>query len=73
MYMAGRQEVTNMPKKDGTGPVGKGPMTGLGSGRCIVPINSTKEEIKYLRTRQKALKEQLKHVEDRLKVLEVLD
>lgn len=29
-----------MPGGDGTGPMGKGPGTGAGSGRCVSPANN---------------------------------
>lgn len=32
-----------MPRFDGTGPMGKGEMTGHGRGYCIVPL----EDVKY--------------------------
>ena len=59
-----------MPKFDGTGPEGKGPMTGSGSGYCIVPLNTTKEEIEFLKNREQNLKKQLKHVTTRIKRIE---
>jgi hypothetical protein len=30
-----------MPRFDGTGPMGQGPMTGRGRGYCAVPVNPT--------------------------------
>ena len=48
-----------MPKFDGTGPTGKGPMTGRGSGKCIIPLNTTEEELNYLKNQEKVLREQL--------------
>ncbi len=59
-----------MPNKDGTGPRGKGPLTGRGSGRCILPLNTPDEELDYLKNREKVLREQLKHVESRVRGLE---
>jgi hypothetical protein len=61
-----------MPKKDGTGPSGKGPMTGRGSGKCAIPLNTTEEELNYLKNREQVLREQLQSVEARVKVLEAL-
>lgn len=61
-----------MPKKDGTGPGGRGPMTGQGGGKCIIPLNTPEEEIDYLKNREQALRIQLKKVKTRLKVLEAL-
>ena len=58
-----------MPVKDGTGPQGKGPMTGHGSGKCILPLNTRKEEMKFLKNQEKVLKEQLEQIESRIGVL----
>ncbi|MBN1190355.1 MAG: DUF5320 domain-containing protein [Dehalococcoidales bacterium] len=62
-----------MPGKDGTGPDGKGPMTGRGFGECVIPFNTPQEEIDFLKSRKKALEEQLQLVEDRLMALEATD
>ena len=51
-----------MPKFDGLGPNGKGPMTGRGSGYCIIPLNTPEEELDFLKNQEQALKKQLKHV-----------
>lgn len=61
-----------MPKKDGTGPGGMGPMTGRGSGKCIIPLNTTQQELNYLKNREQVLRDQLQNVETRVKVLEAL-
>ncbi len=58
-----------MPIKDGTGPSGKGPMTGHGSGKCIIPLNTKKEEMTFLKNQEKVLKEQLGQIESRIAVL----
>jgi hypothetical protein len=63
------KEVGVMPLKDGTGPGGKGPMTGLSGGRCIIPLNTTKEELTYLENQEKVLREQLAQIEIRIAVL----
>jgi len=60
-----------MPKFDGTGPSGKGPMTGRGGGYCVIPINTTEEELGFLKNQEQALKKQLKHVKTRIKRIEV--
>jgi hypothetical protein len=60
-----------MPKLDGSGPTGKGPMTGRGSGYCVIPINTTEEEVRFLRNQEQALKKQLKHIKTRIKRIEV--
>jgi hypothetical protein len=59
-----------MPKHDGTGPNEKGPMTGRGSGYCVIPINTTEEEMAFLRNREQTLKQQLRHIKTRIKHLE---
>jgi len=59
-----------MPNYDGSGPRGKGAMTGRGLGYCIVPIGTAEEELEYLRKREEALREELEWVRDRIKKLE---
>jgi hypothetical protein len=59
-----------MPKFDGTGPSGKGPMTGRGGGYCIIPINTSNEELEFLRNQEQALKKQLKHLGARIRRIE---
>ena len=59
-----------MPKFDGTGPNGKGPMTGRGSGYCVIPLNTTEQELEFLRNQEQALRKQLKHVVNRIKGIE---
>ncbi len=58
-----------MPKLDGTGPKGKGPITGKGGGHCIIPLNTYEEELNYLKNREKALKTELKKTETRINKL----
>ena len=55
-----------MHKFDGTGPKGDGPMTGVGSGYCIIPQNTTEEELRFLKNREEALKQQLRQVTARI-------
>jgi hypothetical protein len=64
------EEVLVMPKKDGTGPAGKGPLTGRGSGLCIMPLDSTEVELGFLRNQERALREQLDVIKTRIKSLE---
>lgn len=59
-----------MPKFDGLGPNGKGPMTGRGSGYCIIPLNTPEEELDFLKNQEQALKKQLKHVATRIRRIE---
>jgi len=51
-----------MPNHDGTGPDGKGPMTGLGRGYCVIPMASPEQELAFLRNQARTLKTQLKQV-----------
>jgi hypothetical protein len=73
-----------MPAKDGTGPYGYGPRTGFGMGPCgrgygrgmgfrrfWMPYQPTKEqEIAELKAEKEAIKQELSHIESRLKELE---
>jgi hypothetical protein len=56
-----------MPERDGTGPKGKGPMTGRGSGQCVIPLNTAEEEFEFLQNQERALRKQLRHVGSRMK------
>ncbi len=38
------QEVVDMPKFDGTGPFGTGPMTGKGDGHCVLKMPRNLDE-----------------------------
>lgn len=58
-----------MPKFDGTGPTGKGPMTGKGGGSCIIPLNTNEQELEYLKNREEALKKELRKTESRISKL----
>jgi len=62
-----------MPKKDGTGPKGKGAMTGFGGGKCIIPLNTTQEEMAFLENQRKVLSTQLKQIKTRIGVLKEVD
>lgn len=59
-----------MPKLDGTGPKGTGPMTGHGKGSCVIPINKVKEELDYLKNREQALQRELKQIKSRIRQIE---
>ena len=61
-----------MPKEDGTGPKGKGPMTGYGSGKCIIPLNTPEEELNYLKNQAQILQKELKTITSRIAKLEKL-
>ena len=41
-----------MPKFDGTGPNGKEPMTGRGGGYCVISLNTTEQEIGFLKNQE---------------------
>ena len=58
-----------MPKLDGTGPNGKGPISGRGSGYCIIPLNTTEQELEFLKNQERVLRRQLKHIGTRIKSL----
>jgi len=62
-----------MPGFDGTGPCGKGPMTGGGMGYCVIPLNTPEQEIAYLKNRAYVLKIQLKQIKTRIKELEKVE
>jgi len=55
-----------MPNYDGTGPDGKGPMTGFGRGYCVIPISSSEQELNLLRNQAHVLREQLKQIRTRI-------
>ena len=61
-----------MPKRDGTGPAGKGPMTGKGGGSCIVALNTPKEELAYLKIRKEALQLELEKTKNRISKLRLI-
>jgi hypothetical protein len=56
-----------MPNFDGTGPSGKGPMTGCGRGYCALPISTSEQELSFLRNQAQALQAQLKQIRTRIK------
>lgn len=56
-----------MPNYDGTGPDGKGPMTGFGRGYCVMPISSSKQELELLRNQVRVLQARLKQIRSRIK------
>jgi hypothetical protein len=59
-----------MPDKNGTGPIGKGPMTGHGSGKCIIPLNTKNEELNFLKDQEKTLTAELTRIKARMAALE---
>jgi len=56
-----------MPNFDGTGPDGKGPMTGRGRGYCVIPISTPERELGFLRNQAQILQEHLKQIRTRIK------
>lgn len=59
-----------MPKFDGTGPNGEGPMTGRGMGYCVIPLSTQEEELGYLKKRAEAIRGELNQIEVRIRKLE---
>jgi hypothetical protein len=59
-----------MPNHDGTGPDGKGPMTGWGRGYCVVPISGSEQELAFLTNQAEVLQKRLKQIRARIKRLE---
>ena len=55
-----------MPNYDGTGPYGKGPMTGFGRGYCVIPISSSEQALDLLRNQEQVLQAQLKQIRTRI-------
>jgi hypothetical protein len=58
-----------MPNKDGTGPKGKGPLSGRGFGQCIIPLNTEEEERNFLDNQKQGLKDQLQKIESRIRAV----
>ena len=56
-----------MPNRDGTGPEGKGPMTGFGRGNCVLPITTPDQELDFLKNQADSLQAQLKQIRARIK------
>lgn len=62
-----------MPNYDGTGPDGKGPMTGCGRGYCVIPLSSQKQELDFLTNQARVLQAKLKQIKTRIKRTEIKD
>lgn len=56
-----------MPNFDGTGPSGKGPMTGCGRGYCVLSISTPEQELGFLRNQAQVMQAQLKQIRTRIK------
>ena len=59
-----------MPGFDSKGPHGMGPMTGGCRGYCVVPSNTTEQDIVSLKDRAQSLREQLKQIEASINKIE---
>jgi hypothetical protein len=62
-----------MPNRDGTGPEGKGPMTGRGMGNCVIRITSSKQELDLLVNQVQLLQVQLEKTRARIKAIKRKD
>ena len=62
-----------MPNFDGTGPEGKGPMTGFGRGYCVMPIKMPEQELRLLSNQARLLQIQLERIKARMITLERKD
>jgi len=60
-----------MPGFDGTGPRGRGPMTGGARGFCAVPLSAPQQELDFLKNQSQALREQLEQIETRIRDMEI--
>ena len=58
-----------MPRFDGTGPRGMGPMTGGGRGYCVVPLSTPEAGLDSLKSQAHALKTQLEQIEAKIENL----
>lgn len=56
-----------MPNHDGTGPDGKGPMTGCGRGNCMLKISNSEQELDFLTNQAHVLETQLKRIRTRIR------
>ncbi len=61
-----------MPGLDGTGPRGKGQMTGRGMGYCVIPVSTQNQELDLLKNRAQALREELERIKTKIRGLEAL-
>ena len=59
-----------MPNFDGTGPGGKGPITGCGWGYCVIPIATPEQELDFLGNQEQVLQAQLDQIRARINGLE---
>jgi hypothetical protein len=58
-----------MPNRDGTGPEGKGPMTGRGMGDCVIRITSSRQELDLLVNQVQLLQAQLEKTRAKIKAI----
>ena len=59
-----------MPGFNGTGPYGMGPMTGRGTGYCIVPLPVRGDDLVALKTEVQTVRQKLEQIKSRLSRLE---
>ena len=62
-----------MPRFDGTGPRGVGPMTGSSRGYCVIPLNIPETELDSLKSQAHVLKAQLEQIEGRIGYLRSME
>jgi hypothetical protein len=62
-----------MPNFNGTGPRGKGPMTGGGMGYCVIPLSNPERKLDFLISQTQVLEAQLQQVRARLSLLKMVD
>ncbi|MFC2072721.1 DUF5320 domain-containing protein [Chloroflexota bacterium] len=58
-----------MPRFDGTGPRGMGPITGGSRGYCVIPLNIPETELDSLKSQAHDLKARLEQIEARVENL----
>lgn len=56
-----------MPRRDGTGPMGIGPRTGRGLGRCYIPNNRNSLNNEKLLEEKRILEEKIKSINEKIK------
>ena len=59
-----------MPRRDGTGPVGRGPFTGRGLGNCDMPRRARRGQRKGFPRNQETLEERKERLENEVKQID---
>jgi hypothetical protein len=62
-----------MPNRDGTGPEGKGPLTGRGMGDCVIQITSSRQELDFLVNQVQLLQAQIEKSRAKIKAIKRKD